>query len=493
MTKRFLPTPQAYELLHTGQLALSQIEATGVRIDKAYLEHALADTAKQINVLETEMRDDPDFRPWRRRFGTEVSFTTNTQLAAVVFGDLGFQRKPRRSDDKETSEQTEFEGIKIPLVRNYFEAQKLRKGRGTYLLGIQREMVQHDDGLWYVHPSYHLNTVATFRSSCSDPNYQNLPNRNPLIAELIRRCYISRPGQQLLEIDLGQIEVRVPCFYCHDPALIAYNTDPTKDMHRDMAAQIFFLTEKQAKQKNIRHIAKNRFVFPTFYGGFYKQNAPAIWETLALENVKIDGTDKTVIEHLAENGITELGDCDTRRTYDPAPHTFECHLQQIEKHFWQVRFPVYAQWKKDWVAAYHKNGGCMFLTGFPMIGPHAKNDITNYCVQSVAFHIPLWAITRINRILRRYSFVTRIIGEVHDCINFDGPPCERDDVIDLSIQAMTKDVVKHWPWINVPLVAEPECCPVEGSWYEKISLVKRADRWVPADAEKWAKNYGEWR
>lgn len=491
--KRFVPTADALQLLFEGQLALSQVESEGVRIDKGYLESALDRTEKQIKDLEAQLRADKIYKVWQRRYGDKISFTAPEQLATMVFDHLGYKSKGKtQGGDRESAEEAAFDGIDEPFIKLYFEAQKLRKGRGTYLLGIQREMVQHADGLWYVHPHYHLNTVATFRSSSSNPNFQNLPNRNPLIAELTRRCYVSRPGQQLLELDYGQIEVRVPCFYSFDPVLMAYNRDPTKDMHRDMAMQLFFLTEKQGKAKAVRHIAKNRYVFPTFYGGYYKQSAPSMWEALSLGNVKVEGTDTTVIQHLAANGITACGPCDSTRQYEPERHTFEYHVRECEREFWGTRFQVLAQWKREWLDAYRRDGGCQFLTGFIMAGPHAKNDITNYCVQGVAFHLTLWSLIKINRILRRYKFATRVIGEVHDCINLDGPPNERDDVINLCQRVMSEDVVKHWPWVNVPLITEPEACPVDGCWFEKAALVERNGVWVPGDQKKWDKNFGEW-
>lgn len=489
--KRFLPSAEAFQLLHEGQHALSQVEATGVRVDKAYMEKALDDTAAQIKDYESQIRSDPAFKHWRRRYGDKTSFSTNSQLAAVVFDDLGFKRKIKRNESaKDTDEEGEFEGIDHPMVTSYFAAQKLRKARGTYLLDIQRNMVCHGSNHHRVHPSYHLNSVASFRSSCSNPNFQNNPARNAKIAEIIRRCYIASVGCQLWEFDYAQIETRVPCAYSLDPVLMEYCEDSTKDMHRDMAVQLFKLTQAQAKQKNIRHIAKNRYVFPTFYGGYFKQCAPSMWEALVLEKVCIGDTGKTVIEHLAENGIRSLGDCDPKQK--AVPGTFEYHVAEMEQDFWGRRFKVLAQWKRDWLAAYQRDGGCQFLTGFIMTGPHAKNDITNYCIQGSSFHLTLWSIIKINRILRKYKFRTRIIGQIHDCINAEGPLSERDDVINLCVKVMSVDVRKHWPWINVPVPVEPEACPYEGTWFEKAPLVQRNDTWAPSDMPKWESKYGEW-
>ncbi len=851
--KHFTPTTDALQLLIEGQLALSQVEATGVRVDKAYLEKALDDTAAQVKVHEQAMRDHPDYRLWRKRFGSAAAFTNNTQLSAVIFGDLGFRRKVKfNADAKDSDEEGEFEGINHPLKVHFFAASKMRKARTTYLLDIQRNMVCHGPNEWRVHPHFHLNTVATFRSSCvakdtlievvrdvslypkgvpiqdvkvgdyaycydadrrltlrrvtwagktghrkvirihwtakgkhgfldltpehrvrmasgryvpavelnkgtdfrtsdmsrhsarvatlalgrvgsrlfetgnpveildhrfvyeqlvgpltaaevihhcddnhlnnhlvnlqkmtnqaeharhhaptvltdagrrkgcaarvrnhllfgdrflkgsdhgrwielsrwqvlrvlaahggsptevrnrgvmdfdtfkskmrsagvdqaavrrrydgrgryitrgrmivaagegvgpaakhlgvsyynaktlyeergldpgtgpgrgrrsvnnhritdieelehtvdvydlqveehenfianeicvhncSNPNWQNNPNRNPLIAEIIRKSYIASQGFYLGECDQAQIETRTPCFYSFDPNLMEYCEDPTKDMHRDMAMQLFKMTAVQGKDKAVRHIAKNQMVFPTLYGGYFKQNAPLMWESLVLGQVKVAGTDTLVTDHLAQHGITELGDCDPKERARPG--TFEAHVADIEADFWGRRFKVLAQWKRDWLAAYQKDGGCQFLTGFIMTGPHAKNDITNYCVQGVSFHLCLWALIKINRLLRRHKFRTRIIGEIHDCINFEGPASERDDVIDLFVQVMERDVRVHWPWINVRIPVEPEACPVDGNWYSKMPLIRTpgADTWGPAKPDEWAKKYGEW-
>ncbi len=427
----------------------------------------------------------------RRRFGDKTSFETNSQLAAVVFEDLGFKRKPKLNEiKKDTDDEGEFEGVDHPLKHNYFAAKKIRKARSTYLLDIQRNMVCHGPDHWRVHPNFHLNTVATFRSSSSNPNWQNNPNRNSLIAEITRRPYIASKGMSLGECDQAQIETRTPCFYSFDPNLMEYCEDSTKDMHRDMAVQLFKVTPVQGKDKALRHIAKNQMVFPTLYGGYFKQNAPDMWKSLVLGKVKLAGTDKLVIDHLAENGIHSLGDCDPKQR--AVPGTFEHHVAEIEADFWGRRFKVLAQWKRDWLVAYQRDGGCQFLTGFIMVGPHAKNDITNYCIQGVSFHLCLWSLIKIQRILKKYKFRTRIVGQIHDCINFEGPPNERDDVINLFVKVMERDVRAHWPWINVRIPIEPEACPYEGTWFEKAPLVKRDDTWVPSDMPKWESKYGEW-
>ena len=57
---------------------------------------------------------------------------------------------------------------------------------------------------------------------------------------------------------------------------------------------------------------------------------------------------------------------------------------------------------------------------------------------------------------------------------------------------MTEDIKQWAPWLNVPLVVEPECCPVDASWFEKMSMKEESGRWVPGDIKKWEDKYGSW-
>ena len=481
--RRFTPSPEAIKLILEGQIALSEVEQQGIRIDKPYLDRVLDETAVSIKRLKDALLADPVYKKqWRRRFGDKSNVASPAQIAEVVFRDLGYKSKVKTaSGERESASEKALEGIDIPLVKNYLEMQHLIKGRDTFLVGIQRETVQHADGDYWVHPSYHLNTVTTFRSSCSDPNFMNQPSRNPVLAEMVRRCYVPRRGHQIVEIDFGQIEVRIPCAYSFDPNLMAYCFDPKKDMHKEVACQIFKLEPEQV-EKSVRHVAKNQKVFPMFYGSYYGQTAPAIWESIDRLNLKLKDSSKTVREHLTEQGITELGECG----YDeePEPGTFTHHIKEIEDHFWKVRFPVHAQWKRDWLDAYRRNGGCQFKNGFIMVGSHKKNDITSYCIQSDAFGCTLWSLPRIVNRLRRYKMRSRVIGEVHDSIQFDVWPDELDIVIDMAVSVMTEEI-KQWAiWLNVPLPVEVEVCPVDGSWFEKKVWTRQNGKWVPPEGNK---------
>lgn len=490
-------TPESYKLLHDTQIALARVQATGVRVDHEYLGRAITKVDTEIVAQEAALRADPLYLEWRKLYGSRTNPRAPEQLAKLVFGALGF-KAPRRtkSGKRDAADESAFEGVDLPIVKSYFAAAKLRKGRDTYLHGIRREMARHADGDWYIHPSYNLNTVATFRSSCNLPNWQNQPNRNPLIAEMVRRSYIPRRGRQIVEVDLGQIEVRVPCFYHSDPNLMAYVNDPTKDMHRDVAAQLFKLEGKQVS-KMARHVAKNMTVFPFIYGSFWAQVAPAVWAAVDANKLTVEGTQTTLRDHLTAVGFKELGCCDPDAG-DPAPGTFAAHVRAVERDFWNVRFPVFAQWKKDWYQAYLEAGGFRMLTGFAVRthlgkeGLLSRRQVNNYPIQGVAAHILWWALVRMVRWLVANKMESLVIGQIHDCMVMDCPSSERDDVVHHAVYLMTEGVRRAWSWINTSLTAEAEVCPIDRPWYEKVGMVERAGRYEPADMAKWNTKYGEW-
>lgn len=359
---------------------LAQVESRGIRIDKDYLDGAITQVAADIADLQRQMQAEPEFRVWRRRFQAGTKLGGYDQISEVVFGDLGFKPKYYTAKKGRASANAEnLETVDLQMVRLFLAAAKLKKALDTYLIGIRREMVQHSDGLWYVHPSYSLNSVLTFRSSCSNPNYQNQPKRNPRIAEIVRRCYIPRPGHQLGEDDFGQIEVRVPVPITDDPVLRDYVCDPSKDMHYDMACQLFKLARAQVS-KALRNIVKGAYVFATFYGSYYGLTARDLWEdidNLDGKPVKLEGSDRTVREHLTALGITELGDPD-----DVRAGTWVAHVKSVDEDFWGSRFRVYAQWKREWYDAYLREGGFTFPTGFACHAPGLdKKQVCNAPIQ----------------------------------------------------------------------------------------------------------------
>lgn len=448
-------TADAYDLIHQGTLALSAVEAAGIRIDVDYLHRAIKKATNQIKKLETALQETDVFKAWQKRFGTSTKLGSRSQLGTVFFEVLGYNR----SESNKSNDEKAFIHIDHSFIKDYFTIEKLKKAKQTYLEGILRECV---DG--YLHAFYNLNIARSYRSTSDNPNFQNMPVRNELMSRLIRQCFIARKDHQLVEIDFSGIEVCGAACYNKDPVLIEYICDKTKDMHRDMAAQCFMLPTKQVAKKT-RYAAKNMYVFPEFYGSYYVDCSRNLWEAIDNLQLKTEKDGIPLYDWLRSKGIKKLGKCDPKAR--PVPGTFEHHIQAVEKDFWERRFKVYADWKRRWYNRYLQEGGFNLLTGFRINGVYRRNEVINLPIQGTSFHFLLWCLIQLNRELRKRKMKSVIVGQIHDSIVADVHEDELDDYLVLVKQIMTVDLPHHWKWINVPLSVEAEVSPPGGSWYDK--------------------------
>lgn len=460
-----------YTLLHEGTVALSQIEHNGIKIDTEYLTEAIARTEQRVQKLEQKLRECDEWKAWRKRFGAEAKIGSSEQLGEVLFNVLKHPCRNRTATGAPSTEESDLEKLGLPFVKTYLRMKKYDKALSTNLRGIQREV----DADGFLHPVFNLNTVETFRSSSQNPNFQNFPVRDPKLAELVRRSFISRFGDKgvLVENDYKGVEVSVSACYHKDPNFISYIIDPTKDMHRDMAAQLYCITDAEWKQlaskypkaaKDARYGAKNMFVFPQFYGDYYIHCAESLWEWA--ERGKLVGPNgEPMLEWLASKGITELGACDPQE--DPVPGTFEHHVKEVENDFWNNRFRAYGRWKKKWYESYLEKGYFDTYTGFRICGVFNRKQVINYPVQGSAFHCLLWSLVRINRELKRRGMRSRVAGQIHDSIIGDVHVDELDDYLAIVHHYSTVAIRKAFPWLNVPLVVENEICPIGGTWFHK--------------------------
>ena len=211
--------PEAYKLLHDGIQALSRVEDNGIRVDEQYLLAAMERSKKVIKSLQNQMKESDLGRRWRRMFGEKAKFTSGDQLATVLRKE-GFElpvtenSKKYPKGDKRIKHKTDIEAlekIEHPFIALHLEHAKHQKVFGTYLKGIQRELVNGR-----VHVGFHLHRAVTYRGSSSQFNFQNLPIRDPEQGALIRKCFIPSKGRRLIEVDYGGIEVCIAACYHKD-------------------------------------------------------------------------------------------------------------------------------------------------------------------------------------------------------------------------------------------------------------------------------------
>lgn len=454
---------EGYDLLHQGAIAMAKMEYDGICIDVPYLEKAMERTQRRIARITSAMEDDEVMKAWRKAYGKSINFDAREQLADVLYSKLGYAPTRTTKGGKASVDEEALSDLGCPFVDDYLEVMKLKKAIGTNLKGLLKEVVAGK-----LHAFFNLHTTITYRGSSDSINFQNQPLHDPDVGELVRRAFIARPGRQLVEIDISGAEVRTGACYHHDPVMVDYILDKSKDMHRDMAMQIFSLPLKEIT-KLIRFHVKGKFVFAQFYGDFYISCARSLWKHAVNDPECKTTSGITLKDHLAGLGVRELGELDTK--IDPPKGTFERVLRDVEKDFWGRRFKVYASWKRKWYEDYQKKGWFSTLTGFACRGYMRRNEAVNYPIQGSAFHCILWAVIElVNKELEKRGMKSLVVGQIHDSIVADVVPSEMADFLALCHKIIVVDLRKHWPWLVVPIEVEAEAAPVGGSWADKVKV-----------------------
>jgi len=374
---------------------------------------------------------------------------SNPQLGAILYDHMGLvAEKTTASGSPSVDKQAlEMVGKSVPAIESLLYMRKLMKARDTYLGNFMKESI---DGI--LHPFFHLHTVQTFRSSSANPNWQNIPKRDPEIQRIVRRAIIPSPGNQLVEIDYSGVEVRISAAYHKDPMMLKYIHDPTTDMHRDMAQECFMLADDEWT-KAIRGITKGAFVFAQFYGDYYINCALNLWNAFREHNLMLKGDQVSLQEHLASKGIHSLAD-------------FEEHIKKVEDRFWNERFAVYTQWKEAHMEKYRKTGYFDLKTGFRCSGFMKRNEALNYPIQGAAFHCLMRSLIEVNKASKQERWESKLIGQIHDALVLDVKPSELDYVLSRCKTIMCDDLVNKWRWITVPIDIEADVSKIDGSWNE---------------------------
>lgn len=455
-------TFDALNLLLKGTQAFGRAERAGMRVDIDYLKRKKIHLTRKIERLENQLYDSDFYKHWQHVTRGKINIYSNQQLGHFLYNVKKIEIEKETASGQGATDEEALKQLNIPELDILLQIRKLKKVRDTYLEAFAREQV---DG--YIHPSFNLHLVTTFRSSSDSPNFQNIPKRDQESMQIVRQALYPRPGHQIVEIDFGALEVKIAACYHKDPTMLKYIHDPKSDMHTDMTKQIFMIDQyDKAKHNVLRQATKNGFVFPQFYGDYYKNcsvNMACGWGKLSEgkwktgQGIELD-TAFTLSDHLISKGINSLD-------------KFIDHIKKIEKDFWENRFPDYAAWKERWYTIYKRYGYIDTLTGFRCSGIMSKNDCINYPVQGSAFHCNLWSFIELDELIYKLKGLdTKIISQIHDSIILDANPDELDYLVDDIFEITTIKLPEAWKWIIVPLDIDVEICPIDAPWSEKEKI-----------------------
>lgn len=430
---------EGFKFYLEGARTLSEIQYQGMQINEDQLRITKNQLSKFIARYETAVMESDEVQLWPA-YKKTFNPLSNIQLGELLYKILGNNLPDgieKTGADQYPVTEEALKKLNTEFCDNVISLRKLVKRRDTYLSGFEREAI---NGV--IRPFFNLHTVVTFRSSSDSPNFQNMPKRDIDSKKLIRGLIRPPKGCRLVEYDYKGMEVSVAACVFKDPTLIQYVSDPTKDMHRDTAMDIFFRGPKDWTKAE-RQAAKNGYVFPAFYGSVAREMARGVWEQLP----------ETTIEHLHSKGIPNLEE-------------YTAFLQDYDKRFWGERFPVYRDGKQSLYRDYQRQGYVDLITGFRCWGPLEFTEVTNYPVQGPAFHCLLWALNHIHPEVKRYCKQSAIIGQIHDALIAYVHPDEAEKFDEIVLKWSTQEIRNHWQWIIVPLTIEKEQSEIDGNLAE---------------------------
>ena len=466
-------TLNAYNLLHNGMLALARAERNGMYCDVEYCKETQEHLARQIARCEKQLMRSEFIMNWKRAFGQKFNLGSGDQLAYMLYSPNQLNIEPVKYTGSKCKEckgtgcdfchdkgenpsvdEEALEATGVPEVTDLLRIRELTKAKDTYIQNFLKEQV---DGV--IHPNFNLHIARSYRPSTDSPNLANVPTRNPEIKKIVRRALKARPGHKLVCADFKGIEVSVSAMYHKDPEFMRYLFDKGTDMHRDMGEKLFKIDmldlQKQGSSayKPIRQTAKNKFVFPEFYGDWWKSCAASLWAEAHFETHNLPN-EATLIQHLAKQGIRNLSQ-------------FEKHVETVENWMWNEKWPVYTQWKKDWWESYLEKGYFDSLMGFRYQGIMNRKQACNYPIQGTAFHMMLQCIIWIDEDSLKEGWDSCICNQIYDDLMLDVHPAEEQMVLDRLRYYMKERLPAHFNWINVPIDVDIEATSVDGTWYEK--------------------------
>ena len=126
----------------------------------------------------------------------------------------------------------------VNFLNRVMEYNDLRKDQ-SFIEGW-RELRREDNRL---HPTYHLDGTVTGRTSCREPNLQQVPRPKDM-----RCAFIARKGWGFLQVDYSQLELRIAADDAQEQAMLKVFEDPEGDIHTSTAAAVAGVPESEVDE-----------------------------------------------------------------------------------------------------------------------------------------------------------------------------------------------------------------------------------------------------
>ncbi len=362
---------------------LVRMEMEGIAIDTKSLAEISISLETRIDELSKTISEQA---------GRPFNLNSPKQLGEILFNDLKLIDKPKKTKTGQfkTDEQTlsSLTG-KHPIIDSILEYREATKLKSTYVDALPAHIAPVTGR---IHTHFHQLVAATGRLASTDPNIQNIPVRSAAGRE-IRKAFVPSEGFTLLSCDYSQIELRVMASLADDESMIDAFRDQ-RDIHTATAARVWGVKESEVTREQ-RSGAK-MVNFGIIYGisAFGLSQRLGIGRAEAAELIDNYFKEYPAIKEFMDRTITEARESGFVQT-----------LSGRRRYFPDL------------------------TSGNQTIRGNAERAAINTPIQGTAADMIKLAMIKVDALLRKKQYRTRMLLQVHDELVFDLHPSEEATLI----------------------------------------------------------------
>jgi|688.fasta_scaffold81936_1 DNA polymerase-1 len=384
---------------------LVRMEMEGIAIDLAALKSIGDDLLQTIDQLAKSIQDHA---------GTPFNIASPKQLGQILFDHLKLldKAKKTKTGQYKTDEQTLSTLLGLhPIIEEILEYREATKLKSTYLDALPNHIAPETGR---IHTHFHQLVAGTGRLASSDPNLQNIPVRSAA-GRKIRQAFVPRKGYTLLSCDYSQIELRVMAALSCDPTMITAFQDGA-DIHTITAAKVHGVTPEEVTRE-MRSGAKM-----VNFGIIYGISAFGLSQRLAIPRGE----------------AAEIIDAYFRE--------YPAIKEYMDRTIAESREKGYAETisgrRRQYPDLNSSNAG---------LRQNAERAAINMPIQGTSADMIKIAMIRIDELLRKKPYLTKMLLQVHDELVFDLHPDEESELVPKILHIMeTALPLPH----DVPILVE---------------------------------------
>ena len=383
---------------------LAAMELEGIKLDTVFINSLAEDLTKDIQKLEDTIYKEADI---------EFNLASPKQLGDVLFEHLKLVEKPKKTKTGQYATGEEILSKLAPkhqIVQDILDWRSLVKLKNTYVDALPKEV---NAVTGRIHTTYSQAVAATGRLSSNNPNLQNIPIRTER-GRQVRKAFVPRNEEYtLIAADYSQIELRIIAALSEDESMIeSFNRG--EDIHAATASKVFSVPlDEVTREQRSNAKAVN-------FGIIYGQGA----FTLAQQLNKSRAEAKELIDNY----------------YNTFPSLKQYIANQIEF----ARENGYVETILN-RRRYLKN----INSQNAIVRSADERNAVNAPIQGSAADIIKIAMIKIQELLQKGNYKSKMLLQVHDELVFDMHSSEKESLTNL-IQNEMEQAYK----LSVPLTVD---------------------------------------